>query len=207
MLPEKPLKNLTTHSDADQIMLFLQGKKAAKLSPKLEEKLKRLFRCADLIKVHGTRRVVCPLLVNIYKVVDLDYSLATAYRDFEETEIVFGSTPRSNLDFYLDINLGHIMETREMAKAKKDVKTMAACDKNESALLKEHFGTKDAFPIEEIQPPVFLLGFYPEQTGIKVPEDWEKRAKEIIKTKKRKSINYEASDAEILEEDHAGETD
>lgn len=201
MLPERPLKLLTTQTDADQLILFLQGKKKGELSPKLEEKLKRLSRTADLINAHGAKRKVCHMLVNIYKVLDQDYSLQTAYRDYDDAQLVFGATSSFNRDFALDLLIGQITETREMAKAKKDPKTMAACEKNMSTLIEKHFATKDAFPIEEIQPPVFLLGFYPEQTGIKVPLDWEKRTQEIIKTKKRKSINFDASDAEIVEEE------
>lgn len=182
------MKALNTHSEVEQIIQYLQsGDKDVALSPDLEAILKRYTYCADLIKQYGTRLKVVKMMMTTYK-----YSQAQAYRDFENTSYVFGSTPRSSKDFYLDLLLGNIVETRTKALSREDYKAAAACDKNMLAVLQEYFKDQ-SIPWEKVQPPNMIFGFFPELTNVVVPENWQDVISKLI-SKKNKVIDTDFSD-------------
>lgn len=190
------MKLLTTHTDVDLIVQHLQGNINAQLSPALEEQLKRYEVCADLIKQWGSRHKVVPIMIKRFSI-----STAQAYRDFADCQEVFGSTPRSSRDFYLDILLGNITETRNKAIENKDFKTAAACDRNMLLVVQEYFQDQ-SIPWEKVQPQNIMMGWFPELSKIKIPDNWQSLVDDLVKKKKRNTTALDATDAEELT-DHA----
>ena len=189
------MKQLTTKTDNDKIIEFLlQDGDEIQLSKKLQEKLERMDTCRDLIRKYGSRTRVANILINNFKI-----SRAQAYRLFQDTQDVFGSTQRTSREFWLDIILGFMMETREKALIKGDFRSAQSTENNMAKAVEKLAGDKDTIPFEKVQPPQIMIGFFPETTKVELPEDWEDQVKKIIKPKR--SIDQVVHDAQIVEED------
>lgn len=194
-------KLLNTHSDTDEIILYLQGESKKELSPKLLEKLERLETCAGLIRQHGSRHKVVRMMRNIFgKGNESDYSRATAYRDFEDTQLVYGQTPKHSRGMWLDILLGMMMESRKKALAAGDFRAVASIESNMQKTVKELMGDEKGDPYEGLEIPKPVVGFFPELTGIKLPPDEELWAiiEKLKKPKKTIDISN-ISDADLAE--------
>jgi hypothetical protein len=190
------LKSLNTHSDTEKIIQYLQsGDTDIQLSADLEQILKRYTKCADLIKQYGSRLKVVPMMMQLFQI-----SQAQAYRDFDNTSYVFGSTPRTSKDFYLDLLIGNIVETRTKAMTKDDFRAAAACDKNMLAVLQEYFKDQ-SIPWEKVQPPNMIFGFFPELTKVDVPDNWNEVIQKLIA---RKTKAIDADYTEIKDEPGSG---
>jgi hypothetical protein len=189
------MKKLTTKTDNEKIIEFLlQEGDDINLSKSLQLKIERMDFCHDLIKKFGSRIRVAPQLMRKY-----DVSKAQAYRIFQDTQDVFGSTQRTSREFWLDILLGMMMESREKATLKGDFRSVQSIEKNMASAIEKLAGTKDAIPFEKIQPAPVILGFFPESMKVELPDDWEDQVKQIIKPKRK--IDQFAHDAQILDED------
>ncbi len=180
----------TKQSDTDQLIHYLQGNSEVILSPKLEELLKRYESCADLIKQWGSRHKVVPILMKRFGI-----STAQAYRDFSDCQEIFGSTPRSSKDFYLDILLGNITETRNKALLKQDFKTVAACDKNMLFTIQEYF-QDESIPWEKLQPQNIVMGWFPELSKVEIPDNWQEIVSKMVEKKKRNVTALSVTDVE-----------
>ena len=195
------MKQLTTHSDADLIRRYLtEPSSDVELSDALKFKLNRLTRCADLIKQYGSRIKVTSALMK-----EFDLSPNQAYHDFQDTQEVFGSTPRNSRDFYLDILLGHITETRTKAMDKGDLKTVASCDKNMLLTIAEYF-KNESIDWNKVQIPSITVGFFPQLSNVVVPENWREQVNELIE-KKKKSQTTIFTDATVLKDEDESEND
>lgn len=189
------MKKLTTKTDNEKIIEYLlQDGEGIKLSKSLQVKLDRMDRCHDLIKKYGSRLRVVPILMKT-----LNVSKAEGYRIFQDTQDVMGSTMRTSREFWLDILLGFMMDTREKALIKGDFKSVTAAEKNMASAIEKLAGDNKALPFEKVQPVPVMIGFFPELTKVELPEDWEAQVKELIKPKRK--IDRVITDAEILEED------
>jgi hypothetical protein len=194
------LKQLSTRSESDLIIQYLQDPTGEfQLTDALKQTLHRLSRCADLIKQWGSRQKVVPMLMH-----EFDIGQAQAYRDFGDCQEVFGSTPRNSRDFYLDILIGHISETRQKALAKDDFKTAASCDKNMILVISEYF-KNETIDWNKVQMPSVLIGFFPELSNVVVPDDWRQQIDRLL-AKKRNSSHLPATDAEIISDDTTGKS-
>lgn len=195
------MKQLTTRSETDEIIAYLQFSgdtdKTPKLSKKLKEKLDRLYYCADLVKVYGSRYKVCPMLMKKF-----DISRATADRDFHDTQVVFGSTLKSSKDFWLDVLMGFMIETRTKALVKGDFRSVAQVEKNMKDAIKDLAGDKDTLPFDQVQPVQVMVGFFPELTKVELPDDLDAQLKQLLKSRKTAKFDHlDIPDAEIVEED------
>lgn len=190
------MKQLTTKTDDELIIEhLLQDGDKKPLSAALQKRLEMLDTCRDFIQQYGSRLRVTKLLMSTFKI-----SKAQAYRVFESTVFVFGSSQKSSSrEFYLDIILGFIMDDRKKALLKQDYKSVAAMQKNMITAIEKLAGDSKALPFENVQPPQVMIGFFPELTKVQLPEDWEAQVKELIKPKRK--IDRVISDAEIMEED------
>jgi hypothetical protein len=189
-------RQLTTHSDAAQIVAYLAGLSDATLSPKLTEILRRLEVCADLIRKYGARRQVVRMMVNRYQLENPDYSQSTAERDYVATLDVFGTKKRETRDFHIDTLMEWMFDTRRRAMADKDYKTAATVEKNFMQLLKDFFPDGDTIDYEKVYPPQIIAGFFPEDLNVPLPADWEQQLMRMIK---RRSGNISAEDAQVVE--------
>lgn len=201
------MKQLTTRSDTDEIIAYLQFdgdvEHAPRLSKKLKEKLKRLYRCGELIRVYGTRNKVCPMLEKEFGI-----SRQAADRDFQQCQTVFGTTLKSSKDFWLDVLLGFMIESRNKAMVKGDMRSVAQIEKNMKEAIKDLAGDEKSLPFDKVQPVQVQIGFFPELTKVKLPEDWEDQVKKLMKNKKKNNLDNAdfIQDAEIVEEDERDTT-
>jgi hypothetical protein len=190
------MKQLTTRSETDDIIAHLQftgePEKCPKLSKKLQDKLKRLYRCADLIKAYGSRLKVAPMLENEFGI-----SRATAYRDFQDTQVIFGTTLKSSKDFWLDVLLGMMMESRTKAMLKNDFRSVAAIEKNMTEAIKKLAGDQKTLPFDQVQPVSVMIGFFPELTKVELPDNLEEQVAKLLKNRKTKQFD-DYQDAVII---------
>lgn len=188
------MRKLTTKTDNEKIIEYLlQDGDGLKLSKALQDKLDKMDRCHDLIKRYGSRLRVVPVLMKT-----LNVSKAEGYRIFQDTQDVMGSTMRTSREFWLDILLGFMMDSREKASIKGDFKSVATIEKNMASAIEKLAGDNKALPFDKVQPVPVMIGFFPELTKVVLPEDWEDQVKELIKPKRK--IDRVITDAEILEE-------
>lgn len=193
------IKLLTTHkSDDDKLVLYLQGKlQRTELSPKMEEKLDRMLTCADLIRSYGSRQKVTSMMQSI-----TGLSQASAYRIFDDTQRIFGTSAAHDQQFWVDILLGQIQEEIKRARAEGDGKTVASLLKTMKETIKDLLGSGDAGLYDRIQPAVPVIGYWPEELRTKVTTDPEKLKKLIDnfkKSKRKKGYEDEAEEAQIIE--------
>ena len=89
-------------TDIEKISKYLfdpENKKNA-LPKKLEATLERLYFADDLIRLHGAAHLVCPVIMEKYRV-----SRATAYNDYRDAQLVFRSQFKADKDYHLGIAL------------------------------------------------------------------------------------------------------
>ncbi|WBL42380.1 hypothetical protein PBT90_16715 [Algoriphagus halophytocola] len=188
------MKQLTTKTDDEIIIEHLISDNPKPLSKALQTKLERLDECRDLIRQYGSRVRVAKILMSNYKI-----SRAQAYRIFESTQEVFGTTQKTSREFWLDIIMGFMIDDRQKALIKQDYRSVSSIHKNMIAAVEKLAGDKDTIPFEKVQPPQILIGFFPETTKVELPDDWEAQVKQIIKPKRK--IDQVMHDAQIIEED------
>lgn len=190
------MKKLTTKTDDELIIEHLLKDGDTKpLSPALQKRFEMLDTCRDLIQKYGSRLRVSKLLMNTFGI-----SKAQAYRIFESTIFVFGSSQKTSArEFWLDIIMGFIIDDRQKALIKQDYKSVAAMQKNMITAIEKLAGDNKTLPFENVQPAPVMIGFFPELTKVELPEDWEAQVKELIKPKRK--IDRVITDAEIQEED------
>lgn len=198
-------RRLNIQTDVEMLATYLLRRDTnVTLSVSLQEKLARLEICRDLIRKYRSKYKVVPEMANIEwtRLSGEKYKLSKqqAYRDFDETVELFNTAASqgNSLDFYVDLLLGDIQQTREKAFAKGDYKTVAMCERNVIDVLKNFFGGQEARLYDNLQPPVIITNFSPESTGIKIPDDWEGQVKRILAKKKRKEMTFD--DADIIDD-------
>lgn len=187
---------LTQKSDPDKIIDYLMhpDDERYSLSPALAVKLDRMRDCRDLIKKHGSRTTVIPLLISEFNV-----SNSEAIRIFNETLEVFNATASTNgRDFYIDMLLGFMIETRNKAYSKRDFMAAAKSEKNMLDLIKEFLGTNDAKVYENIQPPNVTYLFDPGKLGVTLPDDLDYQISKILERKRGNTGLFD--DAKIIDE-------
>lgn len=184
--------------DNAMIQEYLLGK--GNLSDKQKEKLNNCIKCAELIRQYGSRQKVVPMLQNMVKIGEKMISQREAYLLFDDTQHIFNVSQKDRRDFHLDILLGDIKETRQKAIAAKDFKTAAACDKNYKDLIADFYGTEETPDYSKIQPVPIFLGMYPELLKTIIPEDLEKKVRELMTVKKR-ALESGYDEAQILNDD------
>ncbi|UZR95939.1 hypothetical protein [Chondrinema litorale] len=185
------MMELSTKTDSDLIIEYLVTDQAAELSPKLEEKLKRYQQIADLIHQYGSRNKVVPMAMKMFGI-----KRTQAHQDFFETQKIFGSRVNLNREFWIDVVLGQIMKTKDMAIKRKDSRAAAQADKNLVTAVEKLLGDKDTMSFDQIQPVNILMGFFPETTKVNQlsEQEIEQAYKQLSKTKRKIDIlDVEAS--------------
>ncbi|MFN3758450.1 MAG: hypothetical protein ACK4SF_04465 [Algoriphagus aquaeductus] len=190
------MKKLTTKTDDELIIEHLLKDGDTKpLSEALQKRLEMLDTCRDFIQKYGSRLRVSKLLMTTFGI-----SKAQAYRIFESTIFVFGSSQKTSArEFWLDIIMGFMIDDRQKALIKQDYKSVAAMQKNMITAVEKLAGDNKTIPFENVQPVPVMIGFFPELTKVELPEDWEAQVKELIKPKR--NIDRVITDAEIMDED------
>jgi len=190
-----PDKIITIHtSDDDLLIKHFRGKlERASLSTKLQEKADNMDACYQLIRKHVSRLKVIPLMLKLFKDSNGEaISQATAYRIYDDTQRIFGETDIKNQKFWIDIELGEIEDDIRACRAIRDYRSVAALRKLKAEYI-INMGSGDASLYEKIQPPEFVIGFFPRSMKVALPKD--KELKELVSEKLKKI----AEDVEIEE--------
>lgn len=174
-------ENLGFQTEAQRLIDYLEGKKVLThkkahkedepmLSEHLAEKLDRVITTRSLIMEHKIYSRVARVLEKTY-----NYSQATAYRDIRLTELVFGNLVRASKDMKRAIAEEMIIQSRDLAIAKEDTRSLAAIDKNYIALhgLDKEEGELPDLSSFEFQP--IIVAVIPEQVGYKPPKEEDLR--------------------------------
>ena len=172
-------KDLGVHDDLDIIIKYKVEGGDVPMTPKLEEKMNRLEFCDDMIRQFGSRRKVIPLLVEKYHI-----SRRSAYRIFQETQELYGSTSTHDKKYWVDIIVGEILATKQKAKDSSNLKIMAQCDKNLVTAVDKLMPDDANKPYESLQLPNIELGHFPEILEVEVPEDLDEQIEKIKKQAK-----------------------
>jgi len=196
------MKKLNIQSDVDDIQAYLSGKSEATLSEPLARRLKRLETARDLMAKYGDRRTVVGMLMRLTVYTEMgSISKATAYRDVEDSIDIFRPSSRHSQEFYVDVALGKVFETREKAVAAGDFRAAAACDKNIITLIEKFMGDKEAIDWTKVQPPRILVGFMPELLNVPLPSNLDEQVKALLKAKRGKNLTVsDAEEAQIVHE-------
>lgn len=184
-------KTVNTHSDEELLVLYLQkGDEEFQPSAKLLEKLDRLQACSALARQYGSRFKVIKMMTEIdFKKADgtaYRISESTAYTDYSSSQRVFGSVFNNDKDYWMDVAMGNILESRAKALKRKDFRSVSAENSNMIKLI-AMMPDKNSIPWDKIKFPDVIIGFYPEKfkTFQQLPEDWEERVKKTIEKKQR----------------------
>lgn len=164
--------------------LFDPDNRKNALPKKLEGTLERLYFADDMIRQHGAAHLVCPVIMDKYEV-----SRATAYNDYRDAQLIFGSQFKADKEYHLGIALHWIKQTRDKALEKGALSIAAQCEKN-YLLAIEKMTPKADFDFEEIKPINVEFGFFPALNGSTYDPFIDEKIEEIIykATGKRLSI-------------------
>ncbi|GAB2798271.1 hypothetical protein GCM10027199_86570 [Amycolatopsis magusensis] len=87
------------------------------------------------------------------------------------------------------------MKSHKRATKAGDWNAVARIEKNMKDAVKELAGDKDTLPFDQIQPPKVKIGFFPQLTGVTLPDDLDAQVQQLIKPK-RKTEHF--PDAEVV---------
>lgn len=202
-IKKAPIKLLTTHNTDNEIIVqYLLGNlPRTELSPKLQQKVDRMYICADLIRTWGTRLRVEPMLIKyIREGTGEEISRQTARNIFDDTQMLFGATQKSAQQFWVDILMGELMADKKAAKAAGDFRAVASLDKVMKDTIKDLMGSVDASIYDRIQPPRIILGYFPEDLNIDqvLPKHDLDKLIEKLKQKKRQKLYDTIQEAEVI---------
>jgi hypothetical protein len=194
------LRTYTQKTDIEKIVehLLHRGPDNVELSDALQKKLNDLRVCRDLIYRYGSRLKVTSMLMNDYGI-----SQSEAYRQYNDTKEVFNATSEiSGRDFYVDMLMGFMIETRNKAVAKEDFRSAASSEKNIMSLLLEFFGGHEAKLYSEIQPQHLRYVFDPKHINANLPDNLEERIEKFLKKKKENPRDTDMfDDAELIDDE------
>ncbi len=200
------MKQLNTWSDADEIKAYLYAdtneRRVPTLSTSLARKLRRMETAAELLRKYGSRQRVVGMLLKLSTYTEMGSdSRATAYRDVDDAIDVFGTEHRKSKAFYVDMLFEMMYSTREKALAAQDLKTVVACEKNIKDAVKDFLGDKEAVDWSKLQPPRFMVGFFPELLNVPLPDNLDQELEKFFASKRKKGLTVtDAEDVQILPE-------
>jgi hypothetical protein len=190
--PERRVQELSLKTDVEKIIMHLRGELPnTKLSPALEEKLRRLKRTSELIEKYGGMKKVIPVLQELYEV-----SFSTARNYYIQAQDAFGAVTHFNRQYHLDTYIQMIIEGANQAKNSGDYRSYSALMDRYREAIEKFMGTTEEDLYRQIQIPEFQVGFFPEVLKTKLPSNLEQR---IAKLKEEKG-KEEIEEAVILDE-------
>lgn len=196
-LPFEIAINLQT--DEDKVIEFLiQHDTDVELSAAMKEKLKRYEACRDFFITFDSSWFAVEKKMRE----KFGISQKQAYRDMEATTRIYNVIARKQFlgrDFHISNLLSRVHKLHRKCKIAKDMTNAVRLIKEEKDILKEFYGGYEAGMYEDLQLPITRLGFFPEITGLKVPDNWEEKRDKLVAEQKRKSLFNNAEDAKEVE--------
>jgi len=160
----KSLPNIPT--DTDVIMRWLLGIDKTNLNASQKLLLKRAQSCKDLVYEYGPDKTkIIKLHAKLQNI-----SEETAKSDYENMLYFYNVQKESPRNFWIDFALSSITKNINEARKANDFATVSKENKNMIVLIEKFFGTEEKPDYSKLQPPDIILGFWPESTGIVLPE-------------------------------------
>lgn len=161
------------NTDAERLMLYLQHDvddipEREKLSPHLKQKLERISQAKSWLFEHKSQAKVAKMMANHYQ-----YHEVTAYRDLALMARVFGPVMNMAKEMKRAVAEEMILQDREMAKAKKDVKALNMTTSNYIKLHNLDKQDPEIPDVSDFEIPQLILAVLPEQVGQQPPSDEE----------------------------------
>ena len=141
----------------DKIAGYLQGE-IKTISPVLLERLEKIDVADVCLRNGNPPKRVAAILMKRFK----GTSRASAYRYINDAKYVYGSTSKTDREYWRSIIVENILETRRRAMADGNYKIAAACDAN---LIKATGVDRDDPEMPDfgkIQPPIQIIQLDPE---------------------------------------------
>jgi len=173
-LRRTPLKNTNgLNIDAERLLMYLQTDgddipEREELTPHLKNKLQRITQAKSWLFEHKSQRKVAKMMANFY-----GYHEVTAYRDLALMQKVFGPVMNMSKEMKRAVAEEMILQDREMAKAKKDVKALNMTTANYIKLHQLDKQDPELPDVSEFEIPQLILAVLPEQVGQQPPSDDE----------------------------------
>jgi hypothetical protein len=160
----------------EKILAYLTGEDNVKLSKKEKEQLDRYSFAEAQLRRFKNRNVVAKMMAARYGI-----SLPQAYRDINNTKIVFGSSVVIDKDYYRAFLLDSIVETINMAVKDGDLRAKNAAEKNLIVLL--GFDKDDSSPITPDMLQQNVLVITPDIAALGLPkvDDLDKQISKFLK--------------------------
>lgn len=138
--------------------IILSDKRNFLVTKSVEEQLQLMAKVREYFFTYSSRGRVVEELVKREKVKE-----STAWKLVELTPRLYSTYLQPlALNFWVDIHLQKIEETRRMAKELGDTRAMAAADKNRHQAIKDFCGTKEIIDQSKLHLPDVEIGFHPE---------------------------------------------
>lgn len=177
--------------------IILSDKRNFLVSSSVEEQLQLMAKVREYFFTYSSRGRVVQELVKREKVKE-----STAWKLVELTPRLYSTYLQPlALNFWVDIHLQKIEETRRMAKELGDTRAMAQADKNRHQAIKDFCGTKEIIDQSKLRLPDVEIGFHPELFK-DIPDINSKEYQQIISAfRKRKDLKERQEIQDIDYED------
>ncbi len=186
---------ITTHTPDEKLLeLISSNKKSFLLTEKAEETLMLMRLTRTLFVRYTSRAKVVTKLVDEH-----DIPERKAWRLVDITPRLFSTVYReSTREFHVDILLEQIQQTRTLAVASQDWKTVSSCDRNYAQAIKDFLGDSQQLKPEDLVLPDVEIGFHPELFK-DIPDINSKEYKKIIDNFKKRKDRQEKLQAEDID--------
>lgn len=200
LLPQRDMSKL------DKLIAYLTDTTGTvKIGSKEADMIKRLNVCHDLLCSFPNRQDVVAIMVKKFNTKENSYSQATAYRDIQRTQAVFGVTNKFGKEYLrnLLIEKGINMLLRLESMEKADAKGWASIARELRELGQLDKDDVDRIDPEDIVLPLVQIGFIPEELKTNLPSE-EELQRELQKLREPKTpitkfYDQNAEDAEEAE--------
>jgi len=170
---------------------LLSGEGSVKLTTAETDRMNRYFFCHDLISQKRSRHEVARKLQVKY-----DISRAQAYRDIYHMQYVIGSSISIDENYYEKFLIDSIIETIRMSKAKGDMKSKAAAERNLSIILGFPKSDDNRITPDMLQQNILIITSNIESLGLPKIDNIEAKIRKYKRKVKKKTQFDEAEEVE-----------
>ncbi len=182
----------------DEIFQYLATNDRENTDIEIIHLAERMKFCDDLLRQHGARNIAARFMVTKWKAENNKYSMQQAYADIRFTEYFFGTMATVNKDYWRNWAADNLRKSVNAAISSQNYKAVSSLlkelrltlgyDKDDSLL-----PDPNSFRIPNVQ-----IGWFPDSTGVDVPENLEEQVEKLLAKQKKKRF-IDPSDAEDAE--------
>lgn len=191
------MKELNTQDNFDTILSYIENKREFRLSPKLEECIEIYNATEELLGEYATRGEIVKQLRERFP--QLKERTADEYirRTRELLPLI---NPILNPDFFVQLQLKNLMQTRRIAMTLTDdkakINALLGCDANFQKFIEKSLPDKKTIKIEDLQEADVEIGHHPELINeFQVPAskiaEWMNELSDMSDTKTRNYTDFE----------------